>query len=222
MSVSGAGRDRALDLLAGDEPEHETADCGARAGQRARVDGDRLDRVRPRDRRRSVPLPGVQRSRVGARAVLPASATSRSPRRPNGGTINALDPNLKPFIDRGASSFTTTAGATRRSRRSTAPSTTGACWSDRQPDHRPEWLPALHGGRAWATAAAGKARTRSTWSARLEQWVEHGKAPDQIVASHATDRAVDRTRPLCPYPQIAAYNGTGNIDEAASFTCKAR
>jgi feruloyl esterase len=33
---------------------------------------------------------------------------------------------------------------------------------------------------------------------------------------------VDRTRPLCPYPQIAVYNGTGSIDEAASFNCKAR
>ena len=32
---------------------------------------------------------------------------------------------------------------------------------------------------------------------------------------------VDRRRPLCPYPQVAAYTGTGNIDEAQSFTCKA-
>jgi feruloyl esterase len=34
----------------------------------------------------------------------------------------------------------------------------------------------------------------------IEQWVEHKKAPDQIVASHITNGAVDRTRPLCPYP----------------------
>ena len=35
----------------------------------------------------------------------------------------------------------------------------------------------------------------------LEQWVEKGRAPDQIIASHSTDGKVDRTRPLCPYPQ---------------------
>ena len=56
--------------------------------------------------------------------------------------------------------------------------------------------------------------------APLEQWVEQGKAPDQIVASHAKDGKVDRTRPLCPYPQIATYKGSGSIDEAASFVCK--
>jgi feruloyl esterase len=53
----------------------------------------------------------------------------------------------------------------------------------------------------------------------LEQWVEQGKAPDAIVASHSTAGQVDRTRPLCPYPQIAHYKGSGSIDEAANFTC---
>ena len=56
--------------------------------------------------------------------------------------------------------------------------------------------------------------------APLEQWVEKGKAPDQIVASHSKDGKVDRTRPLCPYPQTATYKGTGSIDEAANFVCK--
>jgi feruloyl esterase len=54
----------------------------------------------------------------------------------------------------------------------------------------------------------------------LEQWVELKKAPDQILASHTAEGKVDRTRPLCPYPQVAKYKGTGSIDEAASFTCK--
>ena len=55
--------------------------------------------------------------------------------------------------------------------------------------------------------------------AALEQWVEQGKAPDRILASH--ERRY-RTRPLCPYPQIAVYNGDGSMDEAANFICKAR
>ena len=54
----------------------------------------------------------------------------------------------------------------------------------------------------------------------LAQWVEKGKAPDQIVASHQTAGKVDRTRPLCPYPQVAAYKGSGSTDEAANFVCK--
>jgi hypothetical protein len=49
-------------------------------------------------------------------------------------------------------------------------------------------------------------------------WKE-GKAPESIVASHSTDGKVDRTRPLCPYPQVAKYKGTGSIDSAANFTC---
>ncbi len=55
----------------------------------------------------------------------------------------------------------------------------------------------------------------------LEAWVEKGTAPTSIVASHSTRGAVDRTRPLCPYPQVARYKGTGSIDAAESFACQA-
>ena len=55
----------------------------------------------------------------------------------------------------------------------------------------------------------------------LAQWFEKGQAPNQMVASHSTNGVVDRTRPICAYPQIAAYSGTGSIDEAANFVCKA-
>jgi feruloyl esterase len=54
----------------------------------------------------------------------------------------------------------------------------------------------------------------------LEQWVEKGVKPAEMVASHMTSGAVDRTRPLCPYPQVATYKGSGSIDEAASFVCR--
>jgi feruloyl esterase len=53
----------------------------------------------------------------------------------------------------------------------------------------------------------------------LEQWVEQGKAPDGVVASHRAGNQTDRTRPLCPYPQVAKYKGAGSIDEAANFAC---
>ena len=53
----------------------------------------------------------------------------------------------------------------------------------------------------------------------LEQWVEHGEAPTRIVASHTTNGVVDRTRPLCRYPQIARYTGVGSTDDAVNFAC---
>jgi feruloyl esterase len=55
----------------------------------------------------------------------------------------------------------------------------------------------------------------------LENWVERGKAPARLDASHSTNGRVDRTRPLCPYPQVARYSGAGSINDAANFTCKA-
>jgi feruloyl esterase len=54
----------------------------------------------------------------------------------------------------------------------------------------------------------------------LETWVEQGTVPDRIVASHRTAGRVDRTRPLCPYPQQAVYTGKGSTDDAANFVCR--
>jgi hypothetical protein len=50
-------------------------------------------------------------------------------------------------------------------------------------------------------------------------WVEKGKAPNSIVASRVVNNQVVRTRPLCPYPQVARYSGQGSIDDAANFRC---
>lgn len=52
-------------------------------------------------------------------------------------------------------------------------------------------------------------------------WVEKGKAPDSILASRVVDNKVVRTRPLCPYPQVARYSGQVSIDDAANFKCVA-
>jgi feruloyl esterase len=53
----------------------------------------------------------------------------------------------------------------------------------------------------------------------LEKWVDNGQAPNKIIASHLTDGHVDRTRPLCVYPRVEKYKGTGSTDDAANFTC---
>jgi feruloyl esterase len=54
----------------------------------------------------------------------------------------------------------------------------------------------------------------------MSAWVEQGKAPDRIEASRVRAGKTDRTRPLCPYPQVAVYNGSGSTDESANFSCK--
>src|SRR5688500_8003015 len=51
--------------------------------------------------------------------------------------------------------------------------------------------------------------------------VEKNKAPDSLLASKIVKGAVVRSRPLCPYPQVARYKGQGSIDEAANFSCVA-
>ena len=58
----------------------------------------------------------------------------------------------------------------------------------------------------------------------LERWVEHGAAPRRIVATKYVndmpEQGVERTHPLCPYPQMAHFTGSGRADDAAQFVCK--
>jgi hypothetical protein len=55
----------------------------------------------------------------------------------------------------------------------------------------------------------------------MVNWVEKGKAPTSMVASRVVNNQVVRTRPLCPYPQVARYSGQGSIDDAVNFRCVA-
>jgi len=62
-------------------------------------------------------------------------------------------------------------------------------------------------------------------AAALERWVEAGAAPQQIIATKYKSGAnpasgIARTRPLCAYPQTAAYKGSGSTDDASNFVCK--
>ncbi len=55
--------------------------------------------------------------------------------------------------------------------------------------------------------------------AEIDKWVESGKAPDRIVASKTQGGKVVRTHPLCAYPKVASYKGTGDLNDAANFAC---
>jgi hypothetical protein len=55
----------------------------------------------------------------------------------------------------------------------------------------------------------------------IVNWVEKNRAPDSLAASRVVAGKTVRTRPLCPYPQVARYSGTGSTDDAANFSCVA-
>ena len=54
----------------------------------------------------------------------------------------------------------------------------------------------------------------------LEDWVERDRAPERVIASRSTSGVQDRTRPLCVYPKVAVYSGSGSTDVAANFSCQ--
>jgi hypothetical protein len=61
-------------------------------------------------------------------------------------------------------------------------------------------------------------------SLALERWVEKGIAPESIIAAKRAPNAepgkgIVRTRPLCAYPKVARWKGTGSTDDAANFAC---
>lgn len=56
------------------------------------------------------------------------------------------------------------------------------------------------------------------WS--LIRWVELGRAPDRLIAAKLDAGTVRFTRPLCPFPQAARYDGIGPTDRETSYECK--
>ena len=74
-----------------------------------------------------------------------------------------------------------------------------------------------------AVVTSGQSDAQHDMSVALERWVEEGIAPEQIIASKRQGldpkSAIIRARPLCPYPQVARYKGSGSTDDAANFVC---
>jgi feruloyl esterase len=91
----------------------------------------------------------------------------------------------------------------------------------------------LYGVPGMNHCSGGPATDQFDMLTPLVQWVEQGKAPDAVVASaRGTGNAggvnaevpagwaANRTRPLCPYPKVAKYKGSGSLELAANFSCQ--
>jgi len=133
-------------------------------------------------------------------------------------TVDAVDPNLRPFFARGGKLIQYHG------------------WADPQ-------IPPLHSvdyyrhvvemvGKVddsyrlfmvpgMAHCGGGVGPNQFNALAALERWRESGAAPDRITAYHVESGKVDMTRPLCPYPQVAKYTGVGSTKDEKNFVCVA-
>lgn len=80
------------------------------------------------------------------------------------------------------------------------------------------------GPNSFGQGTVGQGDPQHDINMALEQWVEQGIAPERIVAAKYKTGAnpasgVVRTRPLCAFPQIAKWKGSGSTDDATNFVC---
>jgi feruloyl esterase len=134
--------------------------------------------------------------------------------------LNAMDSNLQAFRDHGGKLIQYHGWSDPQISPASSPiyyksvvSKTGSS-SEVQKFYRLFMVPGM------AHCGGGDGTSTFDMLSAMEQWVENNKAPDQIAAARRRDGKVDRTRPLCPYPQIAQYKGKGNTDDAENFVCR--
>ena len=81
-----------------------------------------------------------------------------------------------------------------------------------------------NGPNSFGNSLTGKVDPGNNVVSALDRWVSDGVPPERIIATKYQDddsgKSVIRTRPLCPYPQVARWNGTGSADDAANFVCQ--
>jgi feruloyl esterase len=135
------------------------------------------------------------------------------------GTLTAVDPNLTPFAAHGGKLLMYHGWADQDiAPRASINFYAHTRQATKAPASNAEWV-RLFMVPGMQHCGGGDGPNTFDSVGALESWVERGRTPASMIAAHSTQGRVDRTRPLCPYPQVAKYKGTGSIDDAGSFAC---
>jgi len=130
--------------------------------------------------------------------------------------LNAVDPDLRPFVARGGKLIIHHGWADAV----LAPQRTISYYED---------VVAVLGDRAGDSIrlfmvprmshGSGPGTDQYNMLAVLERWVEDGVGPDRVLAQHVTGSRITMERPLCPYPRLARWKGSGSKNDADNFEC---
>lgn len=137
----------------------------------------------------------------------------------NGGFIEASDPDLSAFRDRGGKLLLYHGWADP----GPAPENTINYYEavdDELAGNEDDWM-RLFLMPGVGHCAGGVGPDRADFLGAMEAWRESGVAPDRIVATRggAPDAQGGMSRPLCPFPRVARFDGTGSTSDAVTFTC---
>ena len=142
--------------------------------------------------------------------------------RADNGTINAIDPNIQPFTQGGGKLLMYHGWADPVVSPGTSVNYYNSVVKTLGSPSNPAESVRLFMVPGMGHCRGGDGPNSFDLVSALERWVEESVAPDRIVASQVTNGKAGRTRPLCPYPQVAVYTGRGGTDEEANFACNVR
>lgn len=146
------------------------------------------------------------------------------------GAAKAMDPDLSEFVDRGGKLITyhgTTDGLIPYGNSVSYHEAVVEELGGRKADDsvRLYLVPGMD------HCSGGEGAFAVDWLTPLERWVERGEEPGALAAAHSpgapfgppgappAPAGTPFTRPVCPYPQVPTYRGSGDVTDAASFEC---
>jgi feruloyl esterase len=134
------------------------------------------------------------------------------------GFINAIDPDIKAFKERGGKLLLyhgwNDFGISPYNTINYYESVLSNLGPDQESWMRLFMLPGV------GHCSGGSGPDQANYMGALERWREAGTPPEEITAYRVSNNRISKTRPLCPYPEVAVYNGIGSTNDAENFVCR--